>query len=160
MNSEAFLVEYKVYERVGYYTLQCEDRNQSELTNFVNRVKQVPELVPYLGRLFYWIKRIGEIGINENDHFRHEGICKALPPDIKFTHEINELRLYCHVLTNNIVILFNGDKKTPGARSSQQCNVVEPHRKRAERWTQKLDKADIETDYTTITNLDDIYIVY
>lgn len=128
--------------------------------DFIRRMKLIPEVNDYLERLVYWIKRIGEKGIDEQKDFRFEGICKALPPDIRFSHEENELRLYCHILTNNIVILFNGDRKTHGAKSSQECTVVEPHRLRAERWTNKIQKEKIETKGVFILNINDILITY
>jgi hypothetical protein len=160
VNTFATIEDYKRYELVGYYSLQAEDSEISEAQNFFERMENIEEVSDQLERFVYWMKKIGnELGAKP-ELFRHEGICEALPPDTKFTHEKIELRLYCYLVSENVVILFNGDKKTPGAITSEDCPHVKYHHTRAKGWTRKLKNEIIQTNYNYITNKEDILIVY
>lgn len=160
MISIATIEEFELFNRVGFYTLKSEDKPLSETDNFFTRMGVITEVSDDLQRLVTWIQKIGDEEGVTNRTFRHEGICLALPPDIKYSHESNVLRLYCHQITEEVVVLFNGDRKTHGAKTSQQCPVVEPHRRRAEDWTTKIERETVRTDGINILDRSEISINY
>jgi hypothetical protein len=160
VNSFAGVSTFVIKKKIGYYSIQSENKDLSEAEDFFYRMENIPEYADQLEKFAYWMNRIGDNNIADNNTFRHEGICEALPPDRRFTEEDLELRLYCHIVSSHVVILFNGDRKTPGAKKSQDCPLVFPHHKRAMAWTTKLKKEEIETIFTKITNQENILIIY
>lgn len=145
---------------VGYYSLRSEEKQYCETDDFFERMSANPEIEEDLERMVYWMDRIGDsIGAHQNA-FRHEGVCSALPPGRKFTGDSNRLRLYCHIVSDSVVVLFNGDIKSDGARTAADCPNVGPHHTRSVGWARKLLKAGIETAGTNIDNIEDVFITY
>lgn len=68
----------------------------------------------------------------------HRGNAMAVPSTLVMR---SQLRLYCHVLSPKVVILFNGDFKTKGPISAQDCPKVEPHFTKANALTRIIDQA-------------------
>lgn len=159
MNSYATIEEDGIYKVIGYYSLKSEDKGYTESEDFFSRMEDIPEIQDQLLRFVYWFEKIGDEGLRDGA-FRNEGLCVALPPEIKFSHELIELRLYCHVLTNNIVILFNGDRKTAGARRSQDCPRVHRHHENAIGWTKKIMRETFINSGNVILNKEEISIIY
>lgn len=92
------------------------------------------------------------------DLFRPERICIALPPKRKYLDETIDLRLYCHWVSKNVVILFNGGIKT--ANFAQDCPNVSRHFYNAQSWAKQLIEIGIETDGPAITNIEELYVKY
>ena len=103
-----------------FYTVRWVEEEISETEKFYNRYKDNSRLIEYLQQLSKFIvNTIGnEYGAIEY-FFRHENNAMALPPKRQF--EIDEvtinyrnfpLRLYCLRMNKNLVILFNGARKT------------------------------------------------
>jgi hypothetical protein len=160
VNTQAIIVPFADYEVIGYYTIQSEEKPTSEADDFFIRMESIKEIEDELQQFVYWMVLVGnEMGVTERT-FRHEGLCRALPPVHNLTHDAINLRLYCHIISNNVVILFNGDRKTAGAIKAQDCPRIRPHHSRATGWANKLLKEDIETSSRAITNIDEISIIY
>lgn len=92
------------------------------------------------------------------DLFRQERLCVALPPKGKYLDKAIDLRLYCHWVSRNVVILFNGGVKT--ANKAQDCPNVSIHFYNAQSWTKQLMEIGIETNGQRIVNIDELYIKY
>ena len=69
-----------------------------------------------------------------------------------------DLRLYCHWVSENIIILYNGGIKT--VRAAQDCPNVSKHFYNAQSWTKQLLEIGIERNGRMITNLEELYIKY
>jgi len=112
-----------------------------------------------LRKLVKWFKIIGDnIEGASFGLFRQEGLCVALPPQGKYLEETIDLRLYCHWVSENIIILYNGGIKT--TRTAQDCPNVSRHFYNAQSWTKQLLGVGIERKGRTITNLEELYIKY
>ncbi len=77
-----------------------------------------------------YIERMGKIYGAQDQFFKREGMAERLPPP---THRFIEsdgetdfgLRLYCVRLSEELVVLLNGDRKT--AQSVKDCPQCLPH---------------------------------
>ena len=109
------LTLFKSFEKVNFYTFQIDDTEQTETDKFFNRFENDENSTVDLNNLTYWLSLIGEKYEAKQEFFRHEGAAEALPPPYsKMVQEVivNNLRLYCVRLSDNIVILANGGVKT------------------------------------------------
>lgn len=96
-----------------------------------------------LQEIIRFIQQIGnEYGATEN-FFRHERLAEALPPKFHrfITTEPNEygLRLYCLRLSEQIVVLLNGDMKTH--QNPEQCNNCRKHFRLANKISHQINQA-------------------
>lgn len=102
------------------YTVRWDDAKQSETDKFFTKYEDHEEFGESLMEMAAFLN---EVIANEygalNDFFRFENTAQALPP--KGTYQIGELqlnffnfplRLYCLKITENILVLFNGNEKT------------------------------------------------
>jgi len=116
------------FSKVTYYSLKFEGEKQTELEKFYERYQETySESVYYLK---FWIAEIGEkFGANTR-YFRPEDNAFALPPPSKELQYIDfatpkkdmSLRLYCIVLSPEIVILVDGGiKESDATRDSPSC---------------------------------------
>ncbi len=116
------------FSKVTYYSLKFEGEKQTELEKFYERYQEkYSESVYYLK---FWIAQIGEkFGANTR-YFRPEDNAFALPPPSKELQYIDfgtskkdmSLRLYCIVLSPEIVILVDGGiKESDATRDSPTC---------------------------------------
>jgi hypothetical protein len=130
--------------KVNFYTIKVDDR-PAEYQDFIQRMNQIyPDK---LGQLSHIIDQIGnKFGAIKNTHFKHERNADALPPPyFKFKESGTEptsqfgLRLYCAVLSQEVVILYNGDLKTN--QYPDQCPNVRRHFHFALNATKKVDEA-------------------
>jgi hypothetical protein len=160
VNSFATIEDFQLFEKIGYYSLKSEDKDLMEAEDFFQRMEDIPEISDQLERFVYWMKVLGSNKGVVKGAFRHEGLIEALPPERKFTDENIELRLYCQIVSSQVVILFNGDWKTKGAKRVIDCSRVRPHHRRATNWASKLLKENIVTRQTIIVNQDEITIIY
>ncbi|MEW4923422.1 hypothetical protein [Algibacter sp. 2305UL17-15] len=130
MKSEISIVVRKDldFTKVRYYTLKFKDENKTELEKFYNKYQK-----EYSKSVFYikmWIAEIGEKYGVQDRFFRPEDNAKALPPptkelrclDLEFEKDNLNLRLYCILLSPEIVILVNGGiKESDATRDSPSC---------------------------------------
>lgn len=158
MKINATLVRFQRFARIGYYSVKAECYNRCETDMFLEKMYQAEELRDELRRLVYWIGKIGkEIGAVP-DYFRYEGLCNAFPPPVKVSNEYIGLRLYCYIINENIVVLYNGGKKV--GNPAEKCPNVAHHFRNAQSWSKKIQQFDIEATGTTINNLEDIEFIY
>lgn len=127
--------------KVTYYTVCFEDERYNELEDFIVRHQANDAIQDEFADLLGWIKQIGNRIGAQPKHFRHEGKASALPPnayllEIDYTEN---LRLYCLRISEGLVVLFNGGIKTKAARTADECPVVRPYFKKAQRLTQAID---------------------
>lgn len=130
MNIFATIQQAVRFKKVTYYTVvilgddEGEDKNL--FLNFINN--HCNEYNEELSTIRFWFKKIGnEIGAKER-YFRHEefrGEAMALPPPIQYLEFSCDLRLYCMLINENIVFLFDGAIKTEN--NAQDCPQVRPH---------------------------------
>lgn len=125
------------------------DDNLSETDKFFDKFFNVERFKQNIFDIVELIDYIGNKGANIN-LFREERDFHAIPPkDIKLSKiEINiekssVLRLYCLRLTENVVILFNGDEKTSQKAQEGKTSMVFNE---AISFTQKINEALISKD--------------
>jgi len=162
------------YRKVNYYSVQIED-NEPLFKQFIE--KHGIENPIKLHHIMSWLRVIGDNIGAYPDYFRNESETadtSALPPIgndreptyVEFNEETgqdenasNDLRLYCMRISENVVVLFNGDVKT--AEKAQECDNVKHHFRLANKITNSIDIAliskeiDWNTDNTDIIFDDD-----
>jgi hypothetical protein len=159
VNSFGIIEIFARMDTVSFYTLKGENATLSETDDFLQRMEKESNFADQLEQLLSWIEIIG----NDQegaifDLFRPERNCVALPPNRKYLNSAIDLRLYCHWVSENVVILYNGGIKT--ARNAQDCPNVSRHFYNAQSWTKQLNAIGIETDGRDILNIDELYINY
>lgn len=147
MNIFAHLIRLREFQfrKVKYYSIQIEGSEVNEFYDFLNRLEDIESLEEDLSNLIVWMEEIGEKYGAKQKFFRNESETadvRALPPPRSQMRlrkiEVNEMRLYCMVLNEHVVILFNGGIKTTD--KAQQCPNVGPYFKQANRFTLQLDQ--------------------
>lgn len=134
------------FKKVSFYSIRFEQNDVNEFFDFLNRMEEVEEVNDDLSNLLVWIEEIGEkYGAVKNRFFRNESITtdvQALPPSRKqmvaFELPVENLRLYCLVLNEFVVFLFNGGIKT--TQEAKDCPNVGPYIKQANNIVVKLDE--------------------
>ncbi len=170
MSNFARLRHIQDYDRVSYYSVclgddpDTLDEQDSLYQSFLKiqggkHKKKVIHIVN-------WLKEIGERYGALKHLFRDEqsqGEASGLPPQGRhrpptYTEDgknvPNNLRLYCYILNEYVVILFSGAIKT--ANYPQDCPNVRPHFEEANRLTRAIDTAIKEKEIRWIDNYEDI----
>lgn len=146
VNSFARLIKLSEFqfERVKYYSIQFEVNDVCEFYDFLNRIEDIPEIEDDLDNLIIWIDEIGEKYGATTPFFRNESETadlRALPPPHRMMKiheiEVNDLRLYCMVLNESVVILLNGGIKT--RQKAQDCPNVSPYFKQGNKIAKIID---------------------
>ncbi|QSE99201.1 hypothetical protein [Fulvivirga lutea] len=96
---------FKSFEKATIYTIHEQNAEYSETDDFLIRFKDNPDHNEDIQTIKYWITKIGSTGVLER-HFRPENDAVAIPLGR------SGLRLYGFRITNEILILGNGGKKT------------------------------------------------
>jgi len=139
------LTEFQ-FRKVKFYSIHSEDKEVNEFYDFLNRMEVIGEIAGDLSNLLVWMEEIGEnYGAIKSRFFRNESIfadVQALPPPNR-QMELNEiivedLRLYCMVLNEHVVVLFNGGIKT--TKKAQDCPNVSRYIKQANQAAEKIDE--------------------
>lgn len=134
------------FKKVRYFTIRFKENDVNEFFDFLNRMEDIDEVAEDLSNMLVWIEEIGEkYGAIKNRFFRNESIIadvQALPPSKKrmeaFEIPVADLRLYCMVLNENVVFLFNGGIKT--AENARDCPNVGPYINQANRLVKIIDE--------------------
>ena len=120
MNSFALEIWDDECEKVTFYSVRWADTGDLEVDRFFDRMGRIPEQEHCLQELLQLIIEVigNTYGAQEAFFNRFENRVTALPPrgDIKVSElELSypgfPLRLYCLVLSEHIVVLFNGGIK-------------------------------------------------
>lgn len=155
MNGIVRLKHIEDYNKVCYYSVcinqESESINNSEslFESFIREQENTEN--EKLNHILAWIKEIGNQYGAKESFFRNEqnqGEALGLPPNKIRRKPVytedgelspNNLRLYCHRLNDNVVILFSGGLKT--ADTPQECPNVKPHFELANKLTVLIDEA-------------------
>ncbi len=140
------------YSKVHYYSVYVDNKPLVEFRDFAARMSMDKTDRTELDEINRYIERIGQKFGAYPHHFKSEDAAEALPPPYHFFEsELGGdygLRLYCIRLTQSIVILLNGDRKT--ALKVQECQNCYSHfdlaRKLAKRITTAIVDGDIKID--------------
>ena len=102
----------------------------------------MPDYVEQLGMILQFIKDIGKKYGARKAHFRHERAADALPPPYYIQPgKPNKygLRLYCIRLSDQVVVLLNGDLKIEN--DPEDCPNCRRHFRFANALARRLDEA-------------------
>lgn len=130
MKSDVKIVLYKDFDfaKVRFYTLKFEGDKQKELDKFFSKYEEKFQSSVYTIKA--WLAEIGENRGAQERYFRKEDNVSALPPptktikllDLNIEESNLNLRLYCIVLSEEVVILVNGGiKESQLTRDSPTC---------------------------------------
>ncbi len=106
---------FKSFSKVNFYTFKFEEDEQTETDKFFSKFEHNESVADDLNNLAGWLSLIGQKYGAKLNFFRHEASAQALPPPMsKMIQEVivNDLRLYCVCVSEQIVILANGGIKT------------------------------------------------
>ena len=112
-------------KKVRFYTIDFEERDSAEFFDFLNRMNDDIEKKKDLETILASIKAIGNKLGAKKKLFKHERKGEALPTFYEEKDNFSGdygVRLYCIVLSEQIVILLNGDKKTQ--KDPEKCPNV------------------------------------
>lgn len=113
-----YIEEYKNYPAVTLYTIRMQMKKLSETDDFIDRFQHSVRYAEDFQTIIYFLQKISENGSLER-YLRPEGKASAIPIIS------NKLRLYCIRLSDQILILGNGNSKT--AKKIQDCSNCFPH---------------------------------
>lgn len=141
-----------VHRLVRYYTVHFTGNERTEYADFLARMgaETNPKHQQDLNDLKAGIQVIGNKYGAHPKYFRdeqdivHRGEAMAIPSKYFLR---SQLRLYCQILSPRVVILFNGDFKTKGPISAQECPKVEPHFTKANALSRVIKQALEEGEY-------------
>ncbi len=164
----AEILKYKEFRKVTYYVLKVEGRKNHEFNDFIIRMNAIERFKPEVGKILQFIKDVGDKHGALRKLFRHERLAEALPEPKYHYLEVNEegiteygLRLYCLRLTEQVVLLLNGDIKT--TTEASECINCGKHFNFANLVANKINK-DIEDGTLSIygkeIEIDDDYVLY
>lgn len=142
------------------YTIKLEDNKLSEFELF--DAKSFPDHHSEIEIVYNVLEEMQVRGAKDFYFKTNEGPADALPRVSKEIMDANKedfgIRLYCIRLTDNLLILLNGDIKTH--KDPRECGNVKQHFKRAIAIAAKLDKLcfDKDIDFTEQGSLDDLQI--
>ena len=162
MNTFVKIEPFKTFSRVRYYTFWVEGRDKSEADTFFSKFENEAELANDLTLLVAWLSEIGNNRGAKARYFRQENSAEALPPPARIMSELSiercDLRLYCVRLSEQVVILANGGRKT--SRAVQDSPDVWPKfqfaNKMAGQLLELMQAGDINLNMRKIENLDEI----
>jgi hypothetical protein len=145
-------------KKYNNYSLRKEGRSVSEYRDFLRRMNVRDDLREDLQLLNHYIETIGKSYGADLRHFKAENNAERLPPPYHFVQGDYGVRLYCIRVSDEIVILLNGDHKT--SQKVQDCPNCFPHfkfaNKVAEAFWSAVESGIIEYEGKEIFfNLDD-----
>ena len=139
--------EFERYPFVTFYTVRWDNSDLSETDKFIEKYQEFVETRTDFDEILTLIEEIGKYRGAKDIFFRRPaGKAKELPPfnAFKIQYFNNKLRLFCIKINNNIVILFNGGKKT--SQTTQDSPALKMHFYEAQIFATKIFKALIDKD--------------
>lgn len=109
---------FKVFKKVTLYTIRIDGEELNEASKFFKRSQTDPKLSKEIEEIKKLLSRIGNQGALERN-FRYERAGLALPV------WTSNVRLYCHRVSNEILIIGNGGRKT--SQKAQDSPDAFPH---------------------------------
>ncbi len=156
---------FKAFDKVNYYTLWVEGKSRSETDDFFSRFEGNIQVANDLDLLVSWIVEIGQNRGAKARYFRFENDADALPPPARIMAELGDdfcrLRLYCIRLSEQVVVLVNGDLKT--SRTVQESpNLLTKFRfanKMAGQLIRLMNKGELVLNGKEITNVEMLELI-
>lgn len=112
---------------VTFYTIKFEGKSVSEITDFYDRMESDDSNYEELNIIDATINEIGQKSALDRYFSRKEQDAYALPTysDLHLGNSENDfgIRLYCVVLSYEIVFLLNGDRKKTQSAQNEKSNV-------------------------------------
>jgi len=135
MSMFATLTHINTFKKVSYYSVCIEGDDKSIFEQFIATYSEVSP--DNLKLILTNIRNIGDKRGAKLRYFRHEKDAQALPLKTKFLDcEPGNLRLYCSILSEDVVVLFSGGIKT--TKKAQECDNVRPHFQMANKLSKQL----------------------
>jgi len=165
LNAKILYLEQLQFSNVAYYTVQVQGRPLSEFHDFQTRMQEQKKDRKQLAEINRFIETIGKKHGAQERFFKREGYAERLPPaTYHFIDSDGEtdfgLRLYCVRISEEVVILLNGDRKT--TQSIKDCPNCKPHfdfaNKIADAVYYARQKDEIEIDEFDILTEDDFIL--
>ncbi len=159
------------FEKVGFYTIRDEDRENSETDRFIARYYD-PDSSTYepgfeeaCELILLWIEEIGKRGLKVIRP-RAENDAEALPPKPgtvqKLDLERPPLRLYYVRLSDQVVVLCGGEKKT--GKDNQESGTLMTHFRLAnavaEKLTEMMQDGEIWTNDTVLEGDEEEMVIF
>ncbi len=127
MLAEIIKIEEISTNNVTFYTIKFDGKSVSEIIDFYNRMEMEETNIEELNVIDATIEEIGVRKALHRYFAREEQDASALPPYSSNYIENLEgdfgIRLYCVVLTEEIVFLLNGDRKKTQSAQNEESNV-------------------------------------
>ena len=156
---------FKSFQKVNFYTFKFEDDERTETDKFFLKFEDNETVAGDLNNLAGWLSLIGQKYGAKINFFRHEASAQALPPPMsKMIQEIivNDLRLYCVCVSEQIVILGNGGLKT--SQKVQDSADVLHHFRFANAMSKQISDLIKDGDFVfrgkNIININEIELTY
>lgn len=156
---------FKSFSKVNFYTFKYEEDRMTETDKFFSKFEHNENIGDDLNNITLWLSLLGNKYGAKIEFFRHEASAQALPPPMpKMVREVivNDLRLYCVCITEEIVILANGDIKI--AQTVQDSANVLPHFRFANAVSKQINDLMREGVFKHngkyILNLNEIELIY
>jgi hypothetical protein len=143
----AALKHITTYKEVTYYSVVIEGEEKSLFEKFVDTFNHSDRHEDFVN-INKILQKMGNLSGARLRYFRFENEAHALPL-FEVPNPKGVLRLYCTVLSENVVILFNGGIKT--SQKPQNCPNVSGHFRLAIDFSIKLNEAKVAKDIV-ITN--------
>jgi len=117
LNVKILYLEELQFSKVSYYTVRVVGKLQSEFRDFQTRMLQNEKDKKQVAEINRLIKIIGKKYGAQERFFKREGFAERLPPaTYHFIDSDGEtdfgLRLYCVRISEDVVVLLNGARKT------------------------------------------------
>lgn len=130
MKAQFIQLEHLQFSKVWFYTIQVEGKSVSEFQDFQKRMQLDKKDKKQVAEINRYIEQIGKYYGAQDRYFKREGHAERLPPPThRFIDSDGEtdfgLRLYCIRISDEIVILLNGDRKT--TQKLRDCKNCKPH---------------------------------
>ncbi len=130
MKIEILYLEQLQFEKVSYYTVRVVGKAMTEFDEFQKKFNVPGKNKDQLAEINRFIKTMGNDYGALDQYFKREGYAERLPPPYyRFVESDGEtdfgLRLYCIRLTDEVVILLNGCRKT--AQAVKNCSNCFEH---------------------------------
>lgn len=125
---------FEEYDNINFYSIRFDDETESEIEKFFLKFSSSSKYDRDFDKIIEWMDRIAEKG-SLSRYFRPEGKYEDGVSAIPI--QANKIRLYCVRITDEILILGNGDVKN--VRSWQDDPVLKSFAESLIKLKQKID---------------------